>query len=297
MKWFIKLERKFGRYAIRNLMYYLIILYAVGFILEVFGNGFYSRYLALDMAMVFRGQIWRLFTFVIGPPNTSLWFIFISLYFYYMIGTVLEHAWGTFRFNVYMFSGWFLHVVAALIIYLGFGANFSMTTTYYINMSLFLAYATLVPDAQLLLFYLIPIKIKWIAYYEMLVFALTILGGAFYKYLPGNILYGLITIGVIPLPEYALMAFLSLLNFIVFYAVTRNFRAVSPREIKRKVEYKNKIKAAERSRKHKCAVCGKTEDDGEELVFRYCSKCEGAYEYCNEHLYTHKHVIKNKFEE
>lgn len=292
MKWLNKLERKFGRYAIHNLMYYLIILYAVGFIVEVFGNNFYTRMLSLDVAMVLRGQVWRLFTFIIGPPNTSLFFIFLSLYFYYMMGSVLERAWGAFRFNLYMISGWLLHIVAAFVIYFGFGVNFSITTTYYLNMSLFLAFATLMPNAQVLLFYFIPIKIKWVAYVDMLYFALTIFGGLFSEFLPLNILIGLMRIGIMATPEYAIVALLSLLNFIVFYVATRNYRAVSPKEMKRKAEYKHKIHVAQKATKHKCAVCGKTEKDGEDIVFRFCSKCDGAYEYCSEHLYTHKHVTK-----
>lgn len=291
MKWFNKLERKYGRYAIHNLMYYLIILYAVGFVLEIFGNGFYSRYLSLDMAMIFKGQIWRLFTFIMGPPNSSILFILLSLYFYYMIGTVLERTWGAFRFNMYMLSGWLLHILAALIIYLVFGVSFPFDT-YYLNMSLFLAFATIAGEMEVLLFFIIPIKVKWLAYVDMVYFALTIIGGLFQSVLPINILYGLFRIGIMATPVYAVAALVSLLNFIVFYGMTRNYRTVSPKEIKRKAEYKHKIQAAGKGTKHKCAVCGRTEKDGEDLVFRYCSKCEGTYEYCNEHLYTHKHVTK-----
>lgn len=291
MKWFNKLERKYGRYAIHNLMYYLIILYAVGFVLEIFGNGFYSRYLSLDMAMIFKGQIWRLFTFIMGPPNSSILFILLSLYFYYMIGSVLERTWGAFRFNVYMLSGWLLHIVAALIIYLVFGVSFPFDT-YYLNMSLFLAFATIAGEMEVLLFFIIPIKVKWLAYVDMVYFALTIIGGLFQSVLPANILYGLFQIGIMATPVYAVAALVSLLNFIVFYGMTRNYRTVSPKEIKRKADYKHKIQAAGKGIKHKCAVCGRTEKDGEDLVFRYCSKCEGTYEYCNEHLYTHKHVTK-----
>ncbi len=296
MKWFYKLERKFGKYAIHNLMYYLIILYAGGFILEVFCGGFYSNYLALNMEKVFEGQVWRLVTFIMGPPDTSLFFILLSLYFYYMIGSVLERAWGAFRFNMYILVGMALHVIAALIIYLAFGVNFSFDT-YYLNMSMFLAFATLMPDMEVLLFFILPIKVKWLAYFDMLYFLLTIVGGFFYNVLPMNILMGLFSIGIIATPVYATAALVSLLNFIIFYMTTRNYRAVSPKEIKRKADYKRKINAASKGTKHKCAVCGKTEKDDENMVFRYCSKCEGAFEYCSEHLYTHKHVIKMKFEE
>lgn len=296
MKWFYKLERKFGKYAIHNLMYYLIILYAGGFVLEIFGNGFYTRYLALSIEKILQGQVWRLVTFIMGPPNTSVIFILLSLYFYYIIGSVLERAWGAFRFNMYILTGMLLHIIAALVIYFVFGVDMPFDT-YYLNMSMFLAFATVMPDMQMLLFYLIPIKVKWIAYFDMAYFLLTIIGGFFYNYLPSNILFGLFSIGVIATPVYATAALLSLLNFFFFYFTTRNYRAISPKEIKRKAEYKHKINVATRGTKHKCAVCGKTEKDDENMVFRFCSKCEGAYEYCSEHLYTHKHVNKMKFEE
>lgn len=291
MKWINKLERKFGKYAIHNLMYYLIILYAVGFVVEVFGNGFYTRFLSLDIGLVLSGQVWRLFTFIMGPPNTSLLFIIFSLYFYYMIGDVLERVWGTFRFNLYFVGGWFLHILAALIIYVIFGVSFPFDT-YYLNMSMFLAFATIAGDMQVLLMFLIPIKIKWLAYIDMVYFGLTIVGGFLAPILPRGVLIGLYTVGVIPSPVYAVAALVSILNFVIFYALTRNYRAISPSEIKRRHDYKQKVSVV-RGNKHKCAVCGRTEEDDENLVFRYCSKCEGNFEYCNEHLYTHKHVMKN----
>ena len=105
MSWFQKFERKYSRYAIKNLMTYIIILYAVGFVFEVFAPGVYSSFLSLDFSKIFAGQVWRLVTFIIQPPSTSIIFVFFSLYFYYLIGTVLENIWGSFKFNVYFFSG------------------------------------------------------------------------------------------------------------------------------------------------------------------------------------------------
>ena len=84
-----------------------------------------------------------------------------------------------------------------------------------------------------------------------------------------------------------------LLNFIVFYGTTRNYRAVSPKEMKRKADYKHKIQAAGKGTKHKCAVCGRTDLDDPSLEFRFCSKCDGGLEYCQDHLFTHEHVKRN----
>ena len=173
MDWFQKLERKYSKYAIQNLMMYIIVLYAVGFVFEVFAPGVYSTYLSLDFAYIFKGQIWRLVTFIIQPPSTSIIFVFFSLYFYYLIGTVLENIWGSFKFNVYFFSGVILNIIAALIIYLIFGISFNMST-HYINLALFMAFAMEQPDMEVLLFFVIPIKIKWMALLDGIVFAIII---------------------------------------------------------------------------------------------------------------------------
>ena len=173
MDWFQKLERKYSKYAIQNLMMYIIVLYAVGFVFEVFAPGVYSTYLSLDFAYIFKGQIWRLVTFIIQPPSTSIIFVFFSLYFYYLIGTVLENIWGSFKFNVYFFSGVILNIIAALIIYLIFGISFNMST-HYINLALFMAFAMEQPDMEVLLFFVIPIKIKWMAILDAVIFGITI---------------------------------------------------------------------------------------------------------------------------
>ena len=96
MKWMNKLERKFGRYAIPNLMQYIIILYIVGFVLNLIAPGFYGQWLALDGYAILHGQVWRIATFIIQPPNTSIIFAVFTLYLYYMIGRQLEYAWGHF---------------------------------------------------------------------------------------------------------------------------------------------------------------------------------------------------------
>ena len=158
--WLSKLERKFGRYAVPNLMYYIIILYAAGFVLNILNPEFYYRYLSLDAQAIFRGQIWRIATFIIQPPSSSLIFIVFALSLYYMIGRQLEHAWGTFRFNLYFFSGVLFHVAAAILLYVITGLNLPMSV-WYLNMSLFFAFAALYPDVQFLVFFVIPVKVKY----------------------------------------------------------------------------------------------------------------------------------------
>lgn len=293
MKWLDKLERKFGRYAIHNLMLYVVILYAVGFVLQYLPGNFYENYLSLDVNMVFKGQVWRLITFIIQPPSTSPLFVLLVLYFYYIIGRQLEMAWGAFRFNVYYFTGILFHIIAAVLAYvilsfLGksvvdvFGGAFAMGTTY-LNLSLYFAYATMYPDHKVYILMFIPMKVKWLAIADAVLFAIPIIAA----FLPGA--------GIL-LRTSALEAIVSILNFVIFFFATRQMRRFSPKEIKRKKKYKNEIKKAREhvqyanGAKHKCAVCGRTELDDETLEFRYCSKCNGNYEYCQDHLFTHEHV-------
>lgn len=291
MNWINKLEKKFGRYAIPNLMWYVIILYGVGFVLQMIIPGFYEAYLSLDADAIVHGQIWRMVTFIIQPPTGSIWFILFSLYLYYMIGTQLEHTWGAFRFNLYFFTGVLFHVIAAIIVYWITGLSFHMGT-YYLNMSLFFAFAMVYPEVEFLLFFVIPVKVKYLAWLDGAFFAYTILQ-AFLPAYGGNAAYGL------AYRAQAIAAFVSVLNFLLFYFSSKNFKMHSPKEVKRRKQYHEAVKMAKKSNgnaqapagaKHICAICKRTELDDPRLEFRYCSKCNGNYEYCQDHLFTHTHV-------
>jgi hypothetical protein len=291
MNWIDKLEKKFGRYAIHNLMYYMIILYALGYFIQVMAPGFYSSYLSLDPTAIVRGQIWRLVTFIIYPPSTTLFYFLISMYLYYSIGKTLEYQWGAFRFNLYLFMGVFLHIVAAFISQYVFGVNFGvMFGTYYLNYSLFFAFAATYPDMQFLLFFLIPIKAKYLGYINGIYFGVTILAGFFAKHLTYNMILGLYQAGIIVHPAYSLMALLSLGNFLIFFFSMKKMHRYSPKEVHRRHTYTRSAQQGQKSATmHKCAICGRTEKDGNDLEFRFCSKCNGHYEYCQEHLFTHEH--------
>lgn len=287
MRWIDKLERRFGKYAIHNLMYYIVMLYAVGFVIQVVNPGIYSAYLALDPAAILHGQVWRIFTFIIQPPTDNFLFVFFSLYLYFIIGRTLEYQWGTFRFNLYFFSGMFLHVLACLIIYLVSGISLSYGSLY-LNLSLFLVYLFLYPDVQFLLFFILPIRAKVLGYIEGAYYAITIISG-FVVPIGSSLWMGLLRAGIIAHPANSIAALVSLLNFIIFYLATRR-STFSPKQIKRRKTYEKQIKAASvKSSHHRCAVCGRTEEDGEDLEFRFCSKCVGNYEYCQDHLFTHEH--------
>ena len=271
MNFLNKLERKFGRYAIHNLSMYLIIGYVVGYVFELLGI---MQFFTLNPEAILHGQIWRLVTWVITPPESLSIFTIIMLYFYYSLGTALERTWGAFRYNVYIISGLLFSTVGVILLYVGnllLGNQIGIygVSTYYLCLSIFLAFAVEYPNMEVLLMFIIPVKIKYMAYLDViyLLYVMYISGWT------GRVLI-----------------IACLLNFIVLFFATRNYRKVSPAEMKRKRRYKEQIKVAREQAVHKCAVCGQTSESNPELQFRYCSKCNGNYEYCQNHLFTHKHV-------
>lgn len=157
--WLSRLERKYGRYGIENLMNTIVIGMGLIYVLDFFFYGSMrvslSSMLAFDRTAILHGQIWRLLTFIFIPPNTSLLFILISLYFYWMLGSLLEQHWGTFRFNVFYLCGMLGTIVSGMIT--GYATN------NFLNLSLFLAFALLYPNFEVLLFMILPIKIKYLA--------------------------------------------------------------------------------------------------------------------------------------
>lgn len=275
MNWIYKLERKFGRFAIPNLMMYLIIFAVAGFALNLINPYFFVQYLALNPEAVMHGQIWRLFTFVLYPPDSDIFWFLLYMYLYYVMGSTLERAWGTFTFNLYMFLGIIGQVVGAMLVYLitGWSGNYSLT---YVYLSLLMGYALAFPDAQLLLFFIIPIKVKWIAIFEVVMFISSFITG------------GIAT---------KVMIIMSMINVIIFFVSMYGRRVRhAPRQAVRRAQFEHQTRQASPRQgvpRHRCAVCGRTELDDENLEFRYCSQCDGQYEYCMEHLYTHKHVKRD----
>ena len=157
--WLEKLRRRLGRFGIPNLMLIIVgamaIVFVMDFAVMAASGRSLSSVLAFDRAMIFRGQVWRIFTFLFIPPSSSLLFAALTLYFYWLIGSTLENQWGSFGFTLYYLLG----VVGAIVC--GFISGYA--TNYYLNMSLFFAFAMLYPDYRVLLFFFIPVKMKWLA--------------------------------------------------------------------------------------------------------------------------------------
>ncbi len=292
MKPMSNFEKKFGKYAIKNISLVLILFYACGYLINWI-NPIMFNYLTLNpYAILFKGQVWRLITWLIIPPENFSFFTLIMLYFYYSIGTTLERTWGTYRYNLYLFLGIIFTAVGAFammgFVYLFqrdilfamgaenyFAVLSTMFSTYYVNMSIFLAFAATFPDMQVLLFFFIPIKVKILGIIYGVLLVYEFIAGVGNKYLNAANRF---VIGA------------SLLNFIVFFFTSRNMIHMSPKQVKRRQEFKREVKQSAKITRHKCAICGRTEETNPELEFRFCSKCDGNYEYCQDHLFTHAHV-------
>jgi hypothetical protein len=174
-------------------------------------------------------------------------------------------------------------IIGAFIIYAIYGNSIQIgpfISTYYINLSIFLAFSVCFPDMQIMLYFIIPIKMKW-----MSIFYLVIIGYEVIHYIIAGALF-------VAVPIIA-----SLLNFLIFFLMTRNMQRFNPKDIHRRAEFKRQATPPRTQyrdgtpiARHKCAVCGRTELSNPELEFRFCSKCNGNYEYCSDHLFTHQHI-------
>ena len=166
MTFYQKLERRFGKYAVPNLMKYICVIYVVGYLIQMFNPLLYFYYLDLDAEAILHGHIWRIITFIFYPPSTSFLWMIVALFVYYSLGMTLERVWGTFKYNFFYFTGVILLVLAAILIYLVTGYSVQLYPTY-MTFSIFLAYVLTFPETTFLLYFIIPIKAKWLAIAEV----------------------------------------------------------------------------------------------------------------------------------
>ncbi|MBO5259178.1 MAG: hypothetical protein J6B26_02220 [Agathobacter sp.] len=282
MNWMNKLEKKWGRYAIPSLHKYLVIAIAIGYVLSYLG-GDLINYLTFSASSILHGQIWRLVTWIFIPPAAGgVFFTMLFLLCLIPMGRSLESFFGPFKMNIYFIGGILLSDIGGLLVYLIFKMPVYLST-YHILFSLFLALALCMPDATVNLYFILPIKMKWmlliyvaeLAYEIVTYFQLGVSLGAWY--------FGF---------AYSTEIIIALLNLVLFFLSSRV--RISRKHKKRQREFQAQMRQPRPGSgitKHKCAICGRTENDDPNLVFRYCSKCAGNYEYCQEHLFTHEHVM------
>ncbi|PNT93287.1 hypothetical protein CDQ83_07155 [Clostridium thermosuccinogenes] len=259
-----KLEKSLGKFAIKGLMKYIVAFnLAVFLLMFVDPTGSLVSKLMLYPDRVMKGEVWRLITYIFIPPSTSPFWILFTLYFYYMVGSALENEWGSFKFNVYYLVGMIGTTISSFI-------TGAAGTAYYLNMSLFLAFAFIYPDYQILIFFFLPVKMKYLAWLDIILLGISFIGGSFAARL-------------------AIIA--AIANYLLFFgkdmmlAIKNRGNAYSNRQ--RFARSMPRIEAF-----HKCTICGITEKDDKNMEFRYCSKCEGDYEYCMDHLKNHEHIRK-----
>ncbi len=262
-----KIERRLAPFAVPHPTLWLVAGQTFVVLASLLGLLDPNR-LLLVPSLVMEGEIWRLLTFVFIPPNASWLFIAFALYVLYLFGTSLEQQWGVFRFNVFLLTG-YVFTVAAAFVFPDYPA-----TNQFVNGSIFLAFAHLNPTFTMMLFFILPVQIRWLAAFAWLM-----------------ALAGLV-LGDNPT---RLMIVAAAGNFLLFFGRSMISDLRSGR---RRMQYHAKQAAARREAaetpRHTCVVCGKNSNDHPDLDFRYCSKCAGDQCYCPEHLRDHEHVTEDK---
>ena len=293
------------RLGIPELMKYIALGNVFVFVADMLTNGMASLFLDFYPGLILRGQVWRLITFVFVPLDTGASSIFgrtflfaLSTFFYYWIGSALERQWGTTRFTVFYGLGVIFNIVAGFVIYAvlwgqlaGMGAGADQIREFlqavptasmsYVNMSMFFSFATLYPDMQVLLYGIIPLKVKWLAWLDLVFFVWEI----------GSALFSRQWI-------MALVPIIAILNYLFFFwedlssMLHRGQERARHRASAQTINFKKAQKDLKEKRGylHKCSVCGITDQDDPNMEFRYCSKCNGYSCYCAKHINNHTHV-------
>ncbi|MBF0408330.1 MAG: hypothetical protein HQM10_13350 [Candidatus Riflebacteria bacterium] len=262
MNWLDKLERKVPGLAIPGLMRMISMLMFLTFALDQMQIVPLHKWF-LSGELVMAGEVWRLLSFIFIPPASNMIFLVFALMIIVMTGDGLELEWGSFRLTVYYLFGLLANIAIAFIFPDIFISNS------FLNLSLFLAFATVYPDYEILLFFILPVKIKYLA----LISAVSIVYG---------ILFG-------PMAMKA-VAILSIANYLLFFGpltITSIFRGAG--NYQRRKKFEESFKSSSEAR-HICTSCGRSEKSDPELVFRYCvcKSCQpDGKAFCTEHLQDH----------
>ena len=286
MKAFIRAVDRFcakhPRFGIGNFMLYIVIGNAIVYLASMMdSSGLFATYLALYPAGILRGEVWRLVTFVFVPDAGNIIYLALFMYFYYFIGRTLERVWGRGKFLIYYLTGMLLMIICAFILHFA-GVETLIFGARYLNLSMFFAFATFFPDHRVLLFFFIPIKVKWLAIADAVFF-----------------IYEMVVNGF-PLCFYPIAA---ILNFFLFCG--QDLLAFLPRrnaapratvidfeKARARRESQAQAQQSHDPYERKCAVCGRTAVEHPELEFRYCSQCAGYHCFCQDHINSHIHFTE-----
>ena len=267
--------QKHSNFGVPRLMLFIVLISAGVFIIG--GNGLFS-FLAFHPALIMQGQIWRLITWVFLPLTGNIIFVAIALYFYYFVGSTLEREWGTAKFTIYYIFGIILNIIYVTVMWFVVGELVYLIPNF-LNLSMFFAFATLFPEVSVRLFFVIPIKVKWLGLFNAAYFIYVIVAG---------IIAGQIFSALLPV--------VAILNYIIICGddLLSNLRPLKIRTSPQIVNFKKAARQAKRDMdekpyRHKCAVCGRTDVDSPDLEFRYCSRCNGYHCFCIDHINNHIH--------
>lgn len=274
------------RFGIPNLMRVIVIGNVAVYVLMLLTQANDANalsFLTFNLNALLHGEVWRLVTFVFVPAYSSPFALLISLYFYYWIGSTLERQWGTAKFNLYYISGALLTVLGVVLASLITGNPYlTAAGTCYVNLSMFFAFAFLFPDTTVLLFFILPVKMKWLAYLDGALFAFDII-----KAIGAHNWAGVV------LPIVALLNFAVFIWPEVHYLKERAKYQNSRKTVQfRQAQQQQAKQAQQQGYRHKCAVCGRTDTDYPDLQFRYCSKCVGYHCFCQDHIFNHVHFTE-----
>lgn len=274
------------RFGIPNLMRVIVIGNVAVYVLMLLTQANDANalsFLTFNLNALLHGEVWRLVTFVFVPAYSSPFALLISLYFYYWIGSTLERQWGTAKFNLYYISGALLTVLGVVLASLITGNPYlTAAGTGYVNLSMFFAFAFLFPNTTVLLFFILPVKMKWLAYLDGALFAFDII-----KAIGAHNWAGVV------LPIVALLNFAVFIWPEVHYLKERAKYQNSRKTVQfRQAQQQQAKQAQQQGYRHKCAVCGRTDTDYPNLQFRYCSKCVGYHCFCQDHIFNHVHFTE-----
>lgn len=275
------------RFGIPNLMRVIVIGNVAVYVLMLLTQANDANalsFLTFNLNALLHGEVWRLVTFVFVPAYSSPFALLISLYFYYWIGSTLERQWGTAKFNLYYISGALLTVLGVVLASLITGNPYlTAAGTGYVNLSMFFAFAFLFPGHHwVLLFFILPVKMKWLAYLDGALFAFDII-----KAIGAHNWAGVV------LPIVALLNFAVFIWPEVHYLKERAKYQNSRKTVQfRQAQQQQAKQAQQQGYRHKCAVCGRTDTDYPDLQFRYCSKCVGYHCFCQDHIFNHVHFTE-----
>jgi len=273
MRFLFDLEKRYGHYAIQNLTALIVSSQVACFVVGLV-DATALELLALKPGLVLQGEVWRLVTFLAVPPPIGLIFAIFYFYLFYLMGTALENHWGIFRYNIYLLVGYIANIAVAIVAGIFLSDQESVSSAF-LQGTVFLAFAQLYPEFELRLFFVLPVKVKWLAFLAWIGYGFAFLSGLS-SFQNGDWLQSLIVVA-------------SVSNFLLFFGAEFRQRIYYAQ---RRASWQARVTRRPDEVRHRCTICEITNLSHPDMDFRYCTQCEGAYGYCTEHIRSHEHITE-----